>query len=75
MNYCNCKNKSPELLEGGNCICTDCKCHYYKRNDDNDDEKNVLQKIIIVIMGTSTLLYGIYILCCENHIHILIRNT
>lgn len=71
MKYCNCKNKSVELEEG-NCICTDCKCHYYKRIMDNNDDN--IQKIIrnysIGIIGTTTVLYNIYLFCCEKHFHI-----
>lgn len=67
---CNCNNQNPDMLEDGNCICTECNCHYFRRNDCKDDEW--LQKKIrnygMVILGTSTVLYGIYIFCCgENH--------
>jgi hypothetical protein len=71
---CCCKNKNPDpdMLEDGNCICTDCKCHYYKRNLGEND---VLQKNIIkfggIILGTSTILYGMYLFCCEKHISLI----
>jgi hypothetical protein len=65
---CNCKNKSPEMLEG-NCICTDCNCHYFRRNDDLKDEwlQNQLRNYGMVILGTSTVCYGIYLFCCDLH--------
>ena len=73
MKYCNCKNI---LEEGGNCICTDCNCHYYKRiMDNNDKDDDNIQKLIrnysIGIIGSTTILYGIYFFCCENHLHII----
>ena len=69
---CSCKNKNPEMLEeGGNCICSDCKCHYYKRDLDLGETKNILQQNLhnygVVIVGTTTILYGVYYFCCENN--------
>jgi len=60
-------------LEDGNCICIDCKCHYYKRNlGENDVLQNKLRNYGVVIIGTSTILYGIYLFCCEKHLISLI---
>jgi len=69
---CSCKNKSPEMLEDGNCICADCKCHYYKRNIDFLGEtEDILQQKIrnygLAIVTTTTVLYGIYFFCCSNY--------
>lgn len=69
---CSCKNKNPEILEeGGNCICTDCKCHYYKRNDvvGEDLLQNKIRNYSMVFIGTSTVFYTIYIFCCEKHLY------
>jgi hypothetical protein len=66
---CSCKNQNPDMLEDGSCICIDCKCHYYKRNDLGEYEDLLQQKIRnygMVIMGTTTFLYGIYYFCCSN---------
>ena len=77
---CNCK--SPDMLEE-NCICNDCKCHFYKRNmgeignNDNNDssiinKENCLQTNIrnygFVVLGTSAIIYTLYIFCCEKHL-------
>ena len=75
ISECNCcKNKdlSPDL-EDGNCICTDCNCHYFRRNLNLEEEEpkwlqNHLRNYGMVILGTSTILYGIYLLCCEKHL-------
>jgi hypothetical protein len=69
---CSCKNKNPEMLEeGGNCICSDCKCHYYKLDLDLGETKNILQQNLrnygVVIVGTTTILYSVYYFCCENN--------
>jgi hypothetical protein len=76
ISECNCcknKNENPELdLEDGNCICTECNCHYFRRFEksevDNKWLQNHLRNYGMVILGTSTLLYGIYIFCCEKHL-------
>ena len=73
---CNCiKNNE---LEDGNCICIDCNCHSFRQNDlEKDKEKdeewlqNKLRNYGIVILGTSTIFYGIYLFCCEKHLHYL----
>ena len=78
ISECNCNksndksnDKSHDILEDGNCICTDCNCHYFRRDSDKDEWlQNKLRKYGIVILGTSTALYGIYLLCCEKHLHI-----
>lgn len=76
---CNCK--SPEMLEG-NCICNDCKCHFYKRNmgeiGNNDGDSSMINKESflqtkirnygVIILGTSTIIYTMYIFCCEKHL-------
>ena len=64
-------SNSPDMLEDGNCICTDCNCH----SDKDEWLQKKLRNYGIVILGTSTALYGIYLLCCEKHLHILIGNT
>lgn len=63
---CNCKSKTLDMLEDGNCICTDCKCHYYKRETDEDLLQNKLRNYGIFIIGTSTVLFGIYIFVAKN---------
>jgi hypothetical protein len=74
---CSCKHKNkkpvldtelgPDLEEGGNCICIDCKCHYYKREtDDLELLQNTLRNYGMICIGTSTLLYTIYIFCCDR---------
>ena len=75
LKECSCKNKNPEELleEGGNCICSDCNCHYYKRNaGENDIDLDLLQNKIrnsgMLFIGTGTLLYTIYLFCCEKHL-------
>ena len=80
ISECNCcknKNENPDLspdLEDGNCICTECNCHYFRRNIEKLEEdpkskwlQNHLRNYGMVILGTSTFLYGIYIFCCEKH--------
>ena len=80
---CNCKSQNPEMLES-NCICNDCKCHFYKRNlgeienNDNDNDSSIINKESFlqtkirnygfVILGTSTIIYTMYIFCCEKHL-------
>lgn len=66
LKECSCKNKNPEELleEGGNCICSDCNCHYYKRNDIRE-----LGERGILVIGTSILLYSLYLFCCEKHLY------
>lgn len=78
ISECNCcknknKNENPDL-EDGNCICTECNCHYFRRNLEKLEEEepkwlqNHLRNYGMVILGTSTILYGIYIFCCEKHL-------
>jgi len=69
ISECNCNDsKSPDMLEDGNCICTDCNCHYFRRNKDTDEWlQNKLRNYGMVILGTSTIFYGIYLFCCEKH--------
>ena len=85
ISECNCTNAKslymlesgePEPEKDGNCICTDCNCHYFRRNVDqlpdlNKDEwlQNKLRNYGMVILGTSTIFYGIYLFCCEKHLH------
>ena len=64
ISECNCK--SPDTLEDGNCICTDCNCHYFIEKD--EWLQNKLRNYGMVILGTSTALYGIYLFCCEKHL-------
>jgi len=87
ISECNCcKNKTEDLspdLEDGNCICTECNCHYFRRfgnlekseellnkKIDNEWLQNYLRNYGMVILGTSTVLYGIYIFCCEKHFYL-----
>lgn len=67
ISTCNCKKQDPTLLEGGNCICTECNCHSYKQNIDENVEQ--FRKIMVGIIGTSTFILGLYIFCCEKHFH------
>ena len=72
---CNCKKKL-ELLEG-NCICTDCNCHYYKRdvyiNEEDEKEEEKLQTKLWILIGTSTFFYTVYLFCCGDKImHLLV---
>ena len=78
---CNCKSQNLEMLES-NCICNDCKCHFYKRNmgeetGNNNDSSIVNKEFFLqtnirnygfVILGTSTIIYTMYIFCCEKHL-------
>lgn len=61
---CNCKNKTPEMLEGGNCICNDCKCHLRKQNTSSveipdDFLQTKIRNYGLFILGTSTIIYTI----------------